>query len=187
MVEVPADDTVEFALPVLAAFDCGPSQVVCHISVQPLLSKRCKEGGEERSGETRIEDGLDLNDHLWGTGPLWEGRNIISEGCIVCLVDQDTEEGSSLVVGVGAKFRLDVDDECGGDGGEQTSLHPRQHVYTGVSYRTHEDEGRVQIFIVLLYELLVVFISFLAVGLVEFALGVLLSGEIFLFPVALWP
>ena len=82
-------------------------------------------------------------------------------------------------------MRLDVEDECGGDGGEQTSLRPRQHAYTGVSYRTHEDEGRVQIFIVLLYELLVVFIGFLVVGLVEFALGVLLSEEIFLFPVAL--
>jgi len=124
MVKVPGGDSAEFALPVLTAFDCGPSQVGQRVSVQPLLSKHRKEGGEEGSGEACVEDGLDLDDHVWGTGPLWKGGRVVSEGGVVDLVDEDTEEGDGLVVRVGPELRLDIDDECGGDGGEQTSLWP---------------------------------------------------------------
>jgi len=58
------------------------------------------------------------------TCTLWEGRNVVAERGVVDLVDQDAEEGRCLVVRVLLELRVDVDDECGGDGGEQTSLLP---------------------------------------------------------------
>ena len=176
-VEVPRNDPIEFALSILATFDGSPPHVGRLIPVQPLLAEHRQEGGEKRSGETRVQDGLDLNYHMGRASPLWEGRRVVSEGSVVDLVDEDAEEGGSLVTRVGLELGLDVEDECGGDSGEQTSLRPRQHVYTGVSYRTHEDEGRVQIFIVLLHELLIVFLGLPAIVLKESCPVILLSGR----------
>ena len=53
-----------------------------------------------------------------GPVPLWEGRNIVSEGGVVDLVNKDAEEGSSLVVRVRPQFRVDIDDEGGSYGRE---------------------------------------------------------------------
>jgi hypothetical protein len=64
-------------------------------------------------------------DHRWGRAcPLWEGGNVVSERGVVDLVNEDPEEGGCLVTRVGLQLRVDFDDECGGDGGEQTSLIP---------------------------------------------------------------
>jgi hypothetical protein len=57
-------------------------------------------------------------------GPLWEGGRVVSEGGVIDLVNKDAEESCSLVVRVWFELRADLDDECGGDGGEQTSLLP---------------------------------------------------------------
>ena len=65
MVEIPRDDAVELALPVLAAFDSSTSQVGRCVSIQPLLSEHCEEGGEEGSGETCVKDGLHLDDCMY--------------------------------------------------------------------------------------------------------------------------
>ena len=56
------------------------------------------------------------------TSSLREGGNVVSEGGVVDLVNEDTEESGGLVVRVGLELRIDLDDECGGDGREQTSL-----------------------------------------------------------------
>jgi len=61
---------------------------------------------------------------LGRAGPLWEGRNVVAECGVVDLVNQDAEESRCLVVRVLLELGVDVDDECGGDGGEQTSLLP---------------------------------------------------------------
>jgi len=52
MVKVPGYNAVEFALPVLASFDSGPSHVGGNIPVQPLFAEHREKGGEERKGET---------------------------------------------------------------------------------------------------------------------------------------
>jgi len=41
---------------------------------------------------------------------------VITKGGVVDLVDEDSEEGGGLLTCVGLELRLDVDDECGGDG-----------------------------------------------------------------------
>ena len=124
MVEVPRDDPIQFPLSILATFDGGSSHISRRISVQPLLAKHRQEGREKGSSETRVQDGLDLDDRGRRTRPLWEGGSVVSEGGIVDLVDEDTEEGGGLVTRVRLELGLDVEDEGGRDGGEQTSLQP---------------------------------------------------------------
>ena len=118
MVEVPGDDTIEFALPVLTAFDGGTSHVGRFVTVQPLFAEHREKGGEERDGETREEDGLDVDHHVGRARPLWEGRHVVAEGGVIDLVNEDTEESDGLIVWVRLELRVDLDDECGGDGGE---------------------------------------------------------------------
>ena len=98
---------------------------------------------------------------------MWEGGSVVSESGVVDLVDEDAEESGSLLGSVRLELRLDIEDECSGDSGEQASLCLSQHMYTGSSYRTHEGEGCVQICAVLLSEPLIVFISLLAIALKE--------------------
>ena len=87
-----------------------------------MFAEHRKERGEKCGGETGVEDGLDLDYRARRTCPLWEGRGVVSEGGIVDLVDEDTEEGDSLITRIGLELRLDIDDESRGDGGEKTSL-----------------------------------------------------------------
>ena len=116
---------------------------------------------------------------------MWDGGSVISEGGVVDLVDKDAEESGSLLARVRLELRLDVENECRGDSGEQTSLCLGQHMRTEVSYRTHEDEGRVQIFIVLLHELLIVLLGLFTIVLKELCPVVLLNGcRIYFFPTA---
>ena len=108
MIEIPAVDAVQLALAILAALDGGPSQVYRCVSVQPLLAESCKEGGEERSGETGEKDRLNLNHRAWGTRPLrWDSGNITTEGGVVCPVDEDTEESGGLTIGVLLELGVD--------------------------------------------------------------------------------
>jgi hypothetical protein len=54
---------------------------------------------------------------------LWENWDIVPEGGVVDLIDENTKEGCSLVVWIGLKLRVDLDYKCGGDCGEQTGLY----------------------------------------------------------------
>ena len=124
VVEIPRNDAVEFPLPILAAFNGSSSEVSRSISIQPLFAKHRKEGGEETCGKTCKEDGLDLYYRVGRTCPLWECRRVVSESSVVDLVDKNTEEGCGYVVRVLLEVGVDFDNECGGDGGEQTGLSP---------------------------------------------------------------
>ena len=57
-----------------------------------------------------------------GAGPLGNTRGVGTEGGVVDLVDEDPEEGGSLLTRTRSELRLDVDDECGSDRRKQTSL-----------------------------------------------------------------
>ena len=62
MIEIPSNNPIQLPLPILAAFDCGPSHVDRGISVQPLLAERREKSGEERGGETCVEESLYLDE-----------------------------------------------------------------------------------------------------------------------------
>ena len=53
-----------------------------------------------------------------GSGPLWDGGDVVAEGGVVDLVEEDAEESSSFLVWVLLEFGVDLDDEGGGNGGE---------------------------------------------------------------------
>jgi len=62
---------------------------------------------------------------------LWDCGDVTAKSSVVDLVDEDTEESGGLFARVWLELRLDLDNEGGGYGGEQTSLraelaHPRR-------------------------------------------------------------
>ena len=61
---------------------------------------------------------MGLDDCVWRAGPLRECGGVFSESSVIDLVDEDAEESDGLVTRVGLELRLDVEDECRGDGGE---------------------------------------------------------------------
>ena len=63
-----------------------------------------------------------MDDRRWRAGPLWDRRNVAAESGVVYLVDEDAEESGGLSVRVRLELGVDLDDECGSDGREQTSL-----------------------------------------------------------------
>ena len=172
-IEVPSDDAVKLSLSVLTAFDGRPSHVCRRVSVQPLFAKHRQKGGEHRGSETGEEDRLDMNHGGGWAGPLWEGWNVVSERCIVDLVNEDAEEGGGLVT---RELRIDLDDERRGNGRKQSGLTPQlagpQRNFGGA----HEDQGCVQILVIFLDKFFVVLLGDLAVVLVELSFVALLNG-----------
>jgi len=72
---------------------------------------------------------------------LGNGGSVVTKGGVVDLVNEDSEEGSSLLAGVRLELGLDVDDEGGSDSGEQSSLSLLLDMAAGTRCRTHEDQS----------------------------------------------
>ena len=75
---------------------------------------------------------MDVNHRAWWTIPLRESGNVVSEGGVVNLENQDPEESSGLIAGVRFELRVDLDDKCGGNDGKETSLTPDERTFSGV-------------------------------------------------------
>ena len=61
---------------------------------------------------------------MWRTDPLWDARYVVAKSGVVHFVNEDSEESGGLFVRIGLELRVDLDDERGGNGGEQTGLRP---------------------------------------------------------------
>ena len=59
---------------------------------------------------------------MQGASPLGNSGSVGAKGGVVNFMDEDTEEGGSLLTRVGLELRLDIDDERGSDRREQTGL-----------------------------------------------------------------
>jgi hypothetical protein len=46
---------------------------------------------------------------------LWESGNVVSEGGIIDLVNQNTKKGGGLVIGITLELGVDLNDKCGCD------------------------------------------------------------------------
>jgi len=100
---------------------------------------------------------------------LWDCRNVVAGSGVVDLVDEDAEESGGLFTRVWLELGLDLDEECGGHGGEQTSLYTKSaRPRRGNIEETYKYQGGVHVFVVLLDKLSVVFFCLVAVLLVEF-------------------
>jgi len=64
------------------------------------------------------------------------------------------------------------------------ACRPDKHVCVGVMWKSHEYQRGVQVFVILLYEFSIIFLSLLSVVLKELGPVVLLDGRRVLFPVA---
>ena len=56
------------------------------------------------------------------TSPLWDGGNVIAESGVVHIVEDYTEESGGILVWIRLELGVDLDDEGGSDGREQTGL-----------------------------------------------------------------
>jgi len=63
-----------------------------------------------------------VDDHGQGAGPLGDCGNVTAESTVVDFVDEDTEESSRIFVRIRLELGVNLDDERGSHGGEQTSL-----------------------------------------------------------------
>jgi len=52
----------------------------------------------------------------------WDGRSVTRDGRLIESEENRAEEGGGLFVRIGLEVRMDIDDEGGADGREQTGL-----------------------------------------------------------------
>ena len=118
---------------------------------------------------------------------MLEGGNVVSEGGVVHLVEEDAEEGDGLFIGIGLELGVELNDKCRGDCGEQTSLCAKlAHEAIDATWRTHEYQGRVQVLVMFLEEPLVILLGNLLVVFVEPNSVILLSWGCVLVRAARW-
>jgi len=93
------------------------------VSVQPLLAQHGDERRQQGDNQTRVHQTRD-RDRLARRIFLNRrgGRGITRDGGLVESEENGTEEGGGLFVRIGLEVGVDVDDEGGADGREQTGL-----------------------------------------------------------------
>jgi len=117
-VQWPFLEPIAFTLTVSTSLDHRPARIP-QVSIQPLLAQHRDECGKQGDHETRIHETGDSDDLArWIFLGRWNGGG----GRLVEAENKCAEEGGGLLVGIGLEVRMDVDDEGGADGGEQTSL-----------------------------------------------------------------
>ena len=88
-----------------------------------MLPQHGNECGEQGDHKTRVHETGD-GDDLARRGLLsrWDGGGLTGDGGLIEGEEDGTEEGRRLLVRIGLEVRVDVDDESGADGREQTRL-----------------------------------------------------------------
>jgi len=121
-VQWPFLEPIEFALTVSATLDHRSTRIA-QVSVQPLFAQHGDERGEKGDRKARVHETGD-GDDLARRGLLngWDGGGLTGDDGLVEGEEDGTEEGRRLLVGIGLEARVDVDDESGADGREQTCL-----------------------------------------------------------------
>ena len=124
-VQRPLLQPIELALTVPAALDHRPARI-SQVSVQPLLAQHGDECGQQGDNQARVHEAGD-RDRLARRISLNRqgGRSLARDGGLVESEENRAEKGGGLLVRIGLEVRVDVDDEGGADGGEQTGLQER--------------------------------------------------------------
>jgi hypothetical protein len=131
--EGPLLESIALALTVSATLDHRPARIP-QVPVEPLLAQHRDECGEQRDQETRVHESSD-GDDLAGRALLggWNGGGFVRDGGLVEGEKDCAEEGCRLLVRIGLELRVDVDDEGGTDGGEQTRLREQVRWLAGAN------------------------------------------------------
>lgn len=96
---------------------------MAQVSVQPLLSQHRDKGGEKRDQKARIQKGGGGDDLAGGT-PLdgWNDSGFARDCGVVKSEEDCAKQSRRLIVGIGLKLWIDVDDESGTNRREQSRL-----------------------------------------------------------------
>ena len=148
-----------------------------------MFSQNTNEGGEEGSGQARVEDGLNANNGGIRAIPLGESGIETSWDVSERSTSDDLEEGIIHLLVIWFEVALDVNDKGSRDRREQTSLFPSdQHKIhpevKGTRRNTHKDQCAIQVFVVFLDNGAIVIIGCaLKLG-VKFGAGVSCGREV---------
>ena len=108
---MPGDHPVYLALAVPTAIDDRPAQLVLGVTVEPLLSQHGDERREEGSCQTRVKDGLDVDDGGIGASPLRENVAEVSWGLSKGNVGDDGKNGIAELRVIRLEGTLHIDNE----------------------------------------------------------------------------
>ena len=114
------------------AIDNGSTHIILRITIEPLLPQHGDECGEEGSSQTRVKNGLNVDDSGIDVTRWSEGGSDIGGGWSVLkrsFGDNHEEVVAHLCV-IRLEVALNVDNESGRNCGEQTSLYPQMNTTT---------------------------------------------------------
>ena len=103
---------------VATTLDHRPARIP-QVPVQPLLAQHRDECSEQGNQKARVHDTRDGNDLARWISP---GGGLTGDGGLIESEEDGAEEGNRLLIGIGLELRMDIDDESGADGREQTRL-----------------------------------------------------------------
>ena len=89
--------------------DNGPTHLNLRVSVEPLFSQHGYERGEESGGQTRVKDGLDVDDSGIGATPLRESG--VSLRSPKLSIGDNLEDIVAQFCEIRLELRLNGDDE----------------------------------------------------------------------------
>ena len=117
--KAPGDHPPHPELPVATAVN----ERSVHVEIEPLFPKRGQERGEKCARQRSEHDRLNLDRGRIWTRLHWDFEVVRNTRGGV---EQHCQDGETHLGVIGTQFLLDIDDECGRHGGEQTSLVTRQ-------------------------------------------------------------
>ena len=126
-VKMPGDHSTHLALSMPTAINNRSAHLHLGITVEPLLAQHGEECGKEGSGQTRVKDGLDMDNGGIKIWDLRESGSVTSWGIPERNIGDDCEEGVAHLYIVRVEVALDVDNESRCDRREQTGLPPEKN------------------------------------------------------------
>ena len=173
---MPGDHSIHLTLSVSTASDDRSTLLHLGVTVEPLLAQHSDESGKEGGSQTRIENGLDMDNGGIGTIPLRKSGIGTSRDVPKSSTGDNLKKSMVHFLVVRFELALYVDDESACDSGEQTGLLPRKcaiNTATVVSVeRTHEDQGGIHVFIILFDKVAVMIVGCALELVVELDAGV---------------
>ena len=124
---MPGDHSIHLSLPIPTTINNGSAHLHLGVTVEPLLAQHGDECGEEGSGQTRVKNGLDMDDGGIWTIPLGESGISTTWDVPKRGTGNDLEESIIHFLVIRLEVALHVDNESGCDSGEQTGLSPEKY------------------------------------------------------------
>ena len=123
---MPGDHPVHLTLSVSTAINYRPTHLRLGVTVEPLLTQHGDKRSEKGGSQTGIKDGFNVDDSRIGAIPLRQNGVEVGWGVAERDVGDNGKHGVAGLGEIRLELALDIDNEGGRDGGEQTSLFPQK-------------------------------------------------------------